>query len=361
MSATRSGPCAPERILIMGAGAVGGYIGALLHQAGCAVTLADGWQAQVDAIGRHGLVLESPEGTSTFRPPAITLSRLDRLAVRPDLILLCTKLYETSATLDALARAGLSGIPLVNLQNGLVDEAIAAAVGRDHVLGGIATGLNVAIIEPGRIRRDSASGLGEVFQIGELNGERSRRAHRIAELLAVVDHAVVVDDLLARRWRKLSLNCLSSGLCAISGLAVSALYRDPHARALLPRLGSEALSVGDGLGYASSMLLGVEAAVWHGAAVAEPGARERLHAAFDAQALAQRVDFRSGMLQDMLRGRPTEVEFFNGCIARRGPACGKRADTHAAVAERVRQVERGAMPMGAGNLADLACRLGGKA
>lgn len=360
MSAPRCEPSAHGPILILGAGAVGGYIGALLHGAGYPVTLADGWRAQVDAITQRGVVLELPEGTDTFHPPIIHLSGLDRLPVRPTVILLCAKLYETSAMLGALDQAGLSGISLVNLQNGLMDEAIAAEAGRSHVLGGIATGLNVAVIEPGCIRRDSASGLGEVFQVGELNGERSERACRIAELLAVVDHAVVVDDLLARRWQKLSLNCLSSGLCAISGLTVAALYRDTRARVLLARLGSEALSVSSGLGYASGMLLGVEAGVWHDAALDKASACEQLHVAFETQALMQRVDYRSGMLQDILRGRPTEVEFFNGYVARRGEACGRPAETHAVVAERVRRIERGAASIGAGNLTDLVHRSSGE-
>src|SRR5688572_2436662 len=117
-------------ILILGAGGVGGYIGALLTRAGHAVTLVDRYRAHVDAINDGGLHVTGQESftvrpTATSKPAAAAVGNVD-------LLVLATKSVDTAAAL-----ALVTGIPITSaasVQNGLdVNDPLIAAFGVERV------------------------------------------------------------------------------------------------------------------------------------------------------------------------------------------------------------------------------------
>ncbi len=332
--------------VFQGGGAVGSYGGGMLAAAGVKVVLIDGWPEHVEAIRARGLAIASPEDEFVARPEAWHLTDAWRLRkLKPDVAFLAAKLYDTEWSARLLAQWLPADVPVATMQNALVEETVARAVGWGRTLGVIAGGLDVSMTGPGAVRRSRRRRTGTTFKIGELHGRSTPRAQAIAALLEQVDHAKVTTDLWGERWLKLCANSMTTGLSGLSGLSLRDVYSRTDTRAIAIRLGAEALAVGSALGFDAPVLFGVPAQAWHGAAAGEPGALALAMEALKKVADSMTADGMSGTLQDLTKGRPTEVEFFNGYIAAEGRRAGVSVPGHAAIAEMIREVERGQRPI----------------
>jgi 2-dehydropantoate 2-reductase len=144
------------RFVVFGAGAVGGVIGAALHEAGCDVVLvARG--AHLEAIRRDGLLFETPDRSARLQIPAVAAP--GEVAWRADdVVLLAVKSQDTVAALDALVAAAGDEVPVVCAQNGVANEP-AAARRFAHV-----HGMHVILpsnhVEPGAVQAQSRKRLG---------------------------------------------------------------------------------------------------------------------------------------------------------------------------------------------------------
>jgi 2-dehydropantoate 2-reductase len=334
----------PGAIAIMGAGALGSYVGGMLALAGERVILIDAWPAHVERMRAHGLLIETPEGTRSARPTALHLGEVAALRrASVALAFLCAKLYDTEwATLLLLPQLA-PGAPLVTMQNGLIDDAVARLAGRARTVGAVAGGLDVALVAPGHVRRWRRRGAGAapIFKVGELDACASARVDAIAALLDKVDTAAVTTRLHHDRWLKLCANTVTSGLSGVSGLPLIEVHRRDDVRRIAVRLGAEALAVGRALGHDVVALFGVAAARWAEARDGDPLALADVMDALAAQTATMVEGGLSGTLQDLLKGRRTEVDHFNGYIAAEGARCGVPAPTHAALAAAIRRIEAG--------------------
>src|SRR5262245_59391118 len=136
-------------IVFMGAGAVGGYVGGMLSAAGEDIVLIDAWPAHIEAIRTDGLKLDTPEGAIETKPRALHICDVHQLAgesVR--LAFLCVKLYDTKWA-AALLGDIVGDVPIVTMQNALVEHDVARIVGQSRTIGAIAGTLDVALIAPG--------------------------------------------------------------------------------------------------------------------------------------------------------------------------------------------------------------------
>lgn len=342
-------------IAIIGAGAVGSYIGAMLSLAGEDVVLVDGWPAHVEAVRGGGLRIEGPDGTHETGVRILHLGEIHQLRrAPPRLVVLCVKLYDTEWAATMAREILAPGVPLLTVQNSLVEETIARIVGWRRVLGGIATGMNVELAEPGLVRRGGPRfGGAAVFKVGELNGRLTPRIDEIVGLLAKVDVAKPTDDLWNDRWLKLAINAMVSGLGGLANLPIDEVHRRPEARAVGIKLGAEACEVGRALGFDPGPMFGIAPERWIAAGRGEAGALGDVEAAFAAQAQNVKPGHPSGTLQDLLRGRRSEVDYFNGFIADRGEEVGVAAPAHAAAARIIRNIEAGRARPDPANLAEL--------
>ncbi|MFA5488260.1 MAG: 2-dehydropantoate 2-reductase [Candidimonas sp.] len=324
----------PHRICIVGAGAVGSYIGGWLRHAGMEVFLFDDWRDHVDAVRSEGLAIEDIGHHLDVRAlPVFTFQQLSNWEFKPDdYIFICAKLYQTAAAVAAIKPNWHDGIPVVTIQNGLVENELADAFGPSNIIGGIATGLNVELVRPGMVRRGSRRRAQTVFQVGEFESGRVERITELARILSLVDNAEVVHDLRDRRWRKLSYNALTSGLTALTRSSLHHVYNDPRAHEIMIHLGHEALLVGEAQGNGAGSLLGVASSGWLAAARADRPAKDLLLSAFLDEAKKISQHYTPGMLLDTLRGRPTEVDYFNGFIARTATRLGMAAPHHCLLA-----------------------------
>ena len=148
-----------KRLAIMGAGAVGGYVGGHMARAGADVTLIDPWPEHVDQIKNQGLYLKSPEREERVRVKAMHLHEVQSLFRDPiDIAFIATKSYDTEwATRMIRPYLAPQGF-VVSLQNGINEESIAGIVGWGRTVGCVVSAIGVEAYEPGRIMRTVAAG-----------------------------------------------------------------------------------------------------------------------------------------------------------------------------------------------------------
>jgi 2-dehydropantoate 2-reductase len=290
-----------EPILVAGAGAVGSVFGALLQRAGCAVTLL-GRPAHLAAIERRGLQVEGLFGssvTSGFRLAETPAGLEGPYAA----VLLTVKAYDTAHVARTIApyldRDGV----VISLQNGLgnVEEA-AQAVGPHRVVGGRVI-FGAMLTDPGRVR---VTVYAEPVMVGSPDPGRyprlDARARRWAGVFAEAGiPSEYTDDIVAYLWSKVLYNAPLNPLGAVLGLTYGELAEDPELRAVMDGIIDEAYAVARAR------------AVRLHTASAQSFRRE-----FYGRLVPATADHRSSMLQDIERGRPTEIDAINGRVGEYG-------------------------------------------
>lgn len=188
-------------ILIWGAGAIGGTVGAYLRQAGMPVLFVDRSPEHVAAINAEGLAITGP--VKEFRVDA-KASLPDQLTGRFNLIFLCVKAQDTAAASEALAPFLAEKGCVVSLQNGLNELVIAGRVGAEHTVGAFVN-FGADYMAPGVVHY---GGQGAVVT-GELDGEIRPRTHEIHHLLQIFDaRAVLTTNIWGYLWSKLAYGAL---------------------------------------------------------------------------------------------------------------------------------------------------------
>lgn len=342
-----------KRIVFIGAGAIGGYVGGHMTRAGHDVTLIDAWPEHVERMRSHGLELSgiSEAERHTVKVNAWHITEAQQLSrQRPiDIAFVCVKSYDTEwATLLLRQYLAPDGF-MVSLQNCINEERIAGLVGWGRTTGCIASLIAAELYAPGRVKRTVPMG-GErhtVFRVGEPHGRITPRLQEVAELLRSVDSAKATTNLWGERWSKLVVNSMRNGLSAATGLYGNQRDTSEGPRWLSIRLGSQAVRVGQALGYSLERMLGMEPETLARAGEGYKDALSEITEILLEGAKKRADDQRPSMAQDIAKGRRTETDFINGYVAARGAEIGVEAALHSRMNEAVKQVERGTAPASA--------------
>jgi 2-dehydropantoate 2-reductase len=338
-----------ERIAVVGAGALGGYVGGSLAHLGHDVTLIDAWPEHVETIRARGLELDgvTPEERFVVRKvKTLHLTEVQSLARSPvDVAMISVKSYDTRWATALIAPYLSERGFAVSLQNCLNEETIAGVVGWGRTVGVVASLISVDLYEAGRIRRTVAKG-GEqhtVFRIGEPHGRVTPRVEELVEWFRGIDSSKATTNLWGERWSKLVQNAMGNPVTAATGLTSGACLRDAEIRRFQIRLAGEAVRVGQALGYQLEKIRGVEPEAMARASEGDARALAEVEALIVPKADSNpRGDIqRPSMAQDILKGRRTEIDAMNGYIARKGVEVGVPAPSHARLAEIVTRIERG--------------------
>jgi 2-dehydropantoate 2-reductase len=348
-----------RRIAIVGTGAVGGYAGAHMAQAGEDVTFIDPWPAHVEHMRRHGLRIthakDVPEFTVPVRALDVTDAQLLAKEAPIDIAFVCMKSYDTAwATMLIRQYLAPSGY-VVSLQNCMNEEAVAAVVGWGRTVGCVASRITVELRAPGHVHRGAGKGGARhtVFRAGEVHGRITPRAEEVRRLVAFADSAKVTENLWGERWSKLVANVMGNGISACTGLTSNASIENDAVRRFMLRLGSEAIRVGQALGYRLEEVLHLPPET---VARAGEGDAAALHEASEHMLAGTKhlsAEQRPSMGQDMVKGRRTEIDFLNGYIVARGAETGIAARANAALTEIVHRVERGELKPDPRHVTDL--------
>jgi 2-dehydropantoate 2-reductase len=350
-----------KRIALVGAGAIGGYVGGYLARNGYDVTLIDPWPEHIEAIRRNGLELTGVTEAErcVVQPPTMHLTEVQSLSKQQpiDIAFVSVKSYDTEWATQLIAPYLAADGYVVSLQNCINEPRIAALVGWDRTAGCIAALLSAELHAPGKIRRNAARGGGAdphaVFRVGEVHGRVTRRLTELAEMIAAVDTVSTTDNLWGERWSKLCVNGMRNGISAATGLGGVARDRDDGLRLLSIKLGGEAVRVGQALGYALEDIGNINPEQLARASEGDRAALEQVDAlvAGGSNIRGRNELQRPSMAQDMAKGRRTEIDFINGLIVARGQEVGCPAPTNARLTEVVKRVERGEIPARPENLA----------
>jgi 2-dehydropantoate 2-reductase len=290
------------RVLVYGAGGVGGYFGGRLAAAGEEVVfLARG--AHLAALREEGLRIESILGDAQVRPARTAERPEDAGAV--DVVLLGVKAWQVVEAAGTLAPLLDRGGFVVPLQNGVeAPDQLAALLGAGRVVGG-ACWIVAERKAPGVIRHAAVE---PRVVIGEMDGPPSPRVQMLRDAFLRAGVRCEASETIRRvLWTKFLFISAVSGVGAVTGLP-AALYRDvPETRALLTAALEEVAAV----------------ARAHGVPLAEDAVDETLRF---IDGLAPTAT--ASMQRDVAEGRPSELEAQNGAVARLGRARGVPTPAH---------------------------------
>src|SRR5712692_2107761 len=302
-----------KKLLFIGAGAIGSYLGAFLSRAGHDVTLVDSWADQVETMRERGISVTGPHEPFEARPAAVHLNEAARLPRDYDIAFVATKAYDTAwAAQLALRHLAAHGyvVAAQNCWPDQVERGVEKGQGKGH----------------------------DVFRAGEHDARITPRATELAEMLWVIDGAQVTDNLWGERWAKLCANAMGNPVQAMSGLGSIEVASSEVGRTITMHLAAESARVGLALGYRVPKFNGATAEQWAGADQRET------YEALDRMltpASASGRNWRSSMAQDVAKGRPTEIDYMNGYVVAQGREHGVPTPVSAAVVEAMHDVERG--------------------
>lgn len=327
-----SQPSRTARILVVGAGALGGVIAARLTASGRTVWLATRDAGTADRLKASGLHLSGVGGAVSVVMNEI--APLDAYGERDafDLVVLATKAQDAMQVAPKLVRLLGAGGVLLPIQNGGVAQALADRLGQDRILGGLSN-LGATMNEPGSYEQRNAGHL----LVGELSGGDTARGERVRQAMSGGVEVRVTTNLRGAVWSKLLLNCSVTTIGAIAGRTMREYIALPHGRRLFDLAYDEALTVALASGVQPQRML-VEPIPPGRSGPSVPG---EAHDAWLREILASYGDVKPSMLQDFERGRPTEIDFINGYVADVGRTMGIPTPANAAIVKTVYSITRG--------------------
>lgn len=330
------------RAAILGCGAMGTVLGAFLSRGGFPVDMIDSYAEHVRALNENGARVV---GTEEFTAPVRALLPEEMQGIY-DVVFLMTKQTANAAALSALLPHLGPRSAVCTLQNGMPELDVARYIGKERTLGGTllwgATFVGPGVtrlttsLEPKRLAGKA------FFDIGETDGSLTPRLREIAGILEHMGKTDQVTDLMDARWCKLIINCAGSGMSAACGCTFGEVIDDPRALECLGNLAYEASLVGLRSGYdivpsSSAEYLRI---------TLDPKRYQKFYYGLHAKDRAGKAS----MLQDLERGRLTEVDMLNGVACELGRRTGTPTPYNDAVVSVVHRMERGELPFSMSNL-----------
>jgi 2-dehydropantoate 2-reductase len=327
-----------KRVGIIGAGAIGSVVGGCLAKAGRDVTLIDQWPEHIEAIKAKGLRLSGTIGDFVVPVKALHIHELQSVREPFDAVFVAVKSYDTEwATALAVAYLTAEGV-VVDFQNGINDERVAAVAGKHRTLGCVIT-ISAGMYEAGHAMRTDSAQLG--FKIGEHDGRDTARARELAEIMNAVAETKVTTNLFGERWSKLAINCMANPLAGLTGLGTLQVRTDPKISAVGVHVGAEAIMVGRAVGHEVEPIYGIPTQRYVDAYNGR-GLAELLHDI--AEIARKRGGGEPSLLQDVKKKRRTEIDYLNGYVCAQGRQAGVKTPFNDAVVATITRLGVGFAP-----------------
>lgn len=331
------------RVLIVGAGAIGGTLGGLLARAGLEVVFLVRSEDTAARINSDGLTVRGVQGTWTSRARAEVSP--ERLGGPFQAVMAAVKAYDLTAALRPILAAIPADCPVLSLQNGICIEELEGLVGRDRAVGCV-VGWGATLLGPAEVEITSTAEM--------VMGCRSAAGRaRLDELRAMLSGALEVrisEDILAELYSKLIINSCITTLGALSGETLGWMLGRRLYRRIFIEIIREAMAAAGAAGitvppYGGRLdyLTFLQGDGWLGAL--------RRHLVLRVMGAKYRR-LKSSSLQSLQRGRPTEVDYFNGYIARTARAHGTAAPLNERLTNMVHEIEAGKRTIQSSNITD---------
>ncbi|WP_163849538.1 ketopantoate reductase family protein [Pseudooceanicola aestuarii] len=324
---------ADSPILIWGAGAIGGILGAAFQRAGHVVHMVDIVADHVAAMRTTGLRIEGPVDEMTEVLPSFTP---EEVTGTYDCIILAVKAHHTPEALEMLMPHLAPDGFVVSAQNGLNERVIADRIGADRTLGCFVN-FGADWLEPGRILYGNRAAVA----IGELDGQITDRARHIHALFSIVEpDAALTDNIWGYLWGKMGYGALLFCTALTPDSMSDAMERPDHRPAYV-KLGQEVMRLADAEGVAPLGFNGFDPVAFR------TGDMAGITRAMDRMIAHNRKTAKthSGIWRDLaVRKRRTEVDAQIGVMVTLGQARGLDVRALARMVDLIHDIEEGRRP-----------------
>lgn len=330
-----------RKIVIVGAGAVGGTTAAMLVRKEFDVTLVCKYPELASLASREGMHIHGMG--KAMRVPVPSVVSTGEIDGPADLVFLATKAMDMEQAAREVLPLLHPESKVISMQNGIMEPELEKIVGKERTVGCV-VGFGATMLGYGDIEITSS---GEMW-LGYPDRPADDVLQEIGSILNHVATTHTVDGILPVRYAKLIINSCTSTLGVITGMELGSILKKRKARLTFLQVGREAIRVADAMGlqvpaYDGKIrfrtILGAPAPLQH-LAIRLIGIRYR--------------KLKSTNLQSLERGGVTEIEFLNGYIVKQGAALQIPTPVNRKLLEMVREIEEKIRPITPENLHEVS-------
>ena len=320
------------RVAIYGAGSLGTILGAFISKAGVPIELINRNKAHVEALQAKGAQVV---GTMNFNQPVVAYTP-DQMSGEYDILFLMTKQQHNAEVVQMLKGFLASDGVLVTFQNGLPEMQIADVLGEDRVLG-CTVAWGATMQSPGVCELTSEPDALS-FSLGAVSEKKSKHFAKVKELLEKMGTVDVEENFLGTRWSKLLINVSFSGMSAVLGCTFGEAAGPKPSRRIVQKLIKECIDVCQVGGIRIEPVQGKDIVKL----LNYTNALKRAFSFFIIPiAIRKHAKLKASMLQDLEKGKPTEVDAINGAVSEYGRKVGFPTPANDKVVEIIHRIERG--------------------
>ena len=329
------------RIAIYGAGSLGTILGAFISKAGVPIELINRNKSHVEALKTKGAQVV---GTMNFRQPVVAYTP-DEMNGTYDILFLMTKQQHNAEVVQMLKGFLAPDGVLVTFQNGLPEMQIAEVLGEERVLG-CTVAWGATMQSPGVCELTSEPDALS-FSLGAISTQRSKHFAKVKELLETMGTVEVEENFLGTRWSKLLINAAFSGMSAVLGCTFGEAAGPKESRRIVQALIKECIDVCQVGGIRIEPVQGKDIVKL----LNYTNALKRAFSFFIIPiAIRKHAKLKASMLQDLEKGKLTEVDAINGAVSEYGRKVGFPTPMNDKVVEIIHRIERGELQPSFDNL-----------
>ena len=320
------------RVAIYGAGSLGTILGAFISKAGVPVELINRNRKHVEALNEKGARVV---GTMQFEQPVVAYTP-DEMSGVYDIVFLMTKQQHNAEVVQMLKGFLAADGVLVTFQNGLPEVQLASVLGEERVLGStVAWGATMQ--GPGVCELTSEPDALS-FSLGALSANRSKHFDKVKELLELMGTVDVEENFIGTRWSKLLINAAFSGMSAVLGCTFGQAAGPRESRRVVQLLIKECIDVCATGGIRIEPVQGKDIVKL----LDYSNSFKRAFSFFIIPiAIRKHAKLKASMLQDLEKGKLTEVDAINGAVSEFGRKVGCSTPMNDRVVEIIHKIEQG--------------------
>ena len=329
------------RTAIYGAGSLGTILGAFINKAGMPIELINRNKAHVEALNLNGA---SVTGTMQFNQKVKAYTP-DMMSGEYDIIFLMTKQQNNKEVVTALKEYLATDGVLVTFQNGLPEVQIAEILGEERVLG-CTVAWGATMQSPGVCELTSEPDALS-FSLGSISKKRSRHFAKVKEMLEMMGTVEIEENFIGTRWSKLLINAAFSGMSAVLGCTFGEAAGPKESRRVVQALIKECIDVCATGGIRIEPVQGKDIVKL----LDYKGSLKKAVSFFIIPiAIRKHAKLKASMLQDIEKGKLTEVDAINGSVSEFGRKVGCPTPMNDKVVEIIHKIEKGELKPGYDNL-----------
>ena len=320
------------RVAIYGAGSLGTILGAFISKAGVPVELINRNKKHIEALNEKGARVV---GTMQFEQPVVAYTP-DEMSGVYDIVFLMTKQQHNADVVQMLKGFLATDGVLVTFQNGLPEVQIADVLGEERVLGStVAWGATMQA--PGVCELTSEPDALS-FSLGAISDRRSKHFGKVKELLELMGTVDVEENFIGTRWSKLLINAAFSGMSAVLGCTFGQAAGPRESRRVVQLLIKECIDVCAAGGIRIEPVQGKDIVKL----LDYSNSLKRAFSFFIIPiAIRKHAKLKASMLQDLEKGKLTEVDAINGVVSNFGRKVGCPTPMNDRVVEIIHKIEQG--------------------